>query len=175
MSEQPDDNVEGLDLALGRQIDAVCRRFEADFRDGRQPRAEDYLVEISEEGRPALRSELSALERELRCSDATVARPEASRPAASEPRAASNPFTIAEATTIAPGPPPTTPMQVATPSLVHDVSTELPDDQPRSPREEPTALLLGQTASATLGTSEPTRIRYFGDYEIVREIARGGM
>ena len=35
--------------------------------------------------------------------------------------------------------------------------------------------MLGQDPSATPGASEPTRIRYFGDYEIIREIARGGM
>ena len=48
-----------------------------------------------------------ALERELRPSEETVARPEAGPPTAPEPQTAPNPSTIAEAPTIAPGPQPT--------------------------------------------------------------------
>jgi len=49
-----------------RRIDIVSRRFEADWRQGRHPRIEDYLVEVPDEGRPALKAELEALDRELR-------------------------------------------------------------------------------------------------------------
>jgi hypothetical protein len=76
MSERPSENLGGLDIDMARRIDEVCRRFEADCRDGRQPRIEDYLVEVFPEGRPALQAELEALDRELRKSDETVARPE---------------------------------------------------------------------------------------------------
>jgi len=181
-----------MELA-GRQIDEVCRRFEAGWREGRQPRIKDFLVDVSHEGRPALRAELEALVRELRPSDETVARPESGPPTAPEPQTAPNPSTIAEAPTIAPGAPPTSPMRGAEPSSVHEVSTMLPSDQPRSPHEQPTAAVLGQDPLALGATprppavgprategspphqSEPTRIRYFGDYEITRELARGGM
>jgi hypothetical protein len=76
MSERPSENLGALDIDMARRIDEVCRRFEADYRDGRQPRIEDYLVEVFPEGRPALQAELEALDRELRKSDETVARPE---------------------------------------------------------------------------------------------------
>jgi hypothetical protein len=65
MSDRPSHNLDGLDIDLARRIDEVCRRFEADWRQGRQPRIEDYLGDVSQEGRPALRAELEALEREL--------------------------------------------------------------------------------------------------------------
>ena len=73
MSDRPSQNLGGLDVDLARRIDEVCRRFEADWRQGRQPRIEDYLVDAPDEGRPALRAELSALERELRQSEEVTA------------------------------------------------------------------------------------------------------
>ena len=136
------------------------------MREGRQPRIEDYLVDVPLDGRLALQAELEALERELRPPDQTVARPGTGPCAAPEPQPATSPSSIAEAPTIAPGP---------LPSSVHDQATVPPGNPPRSAHDEPTAALLGQKPSATAGTPEPTRIRYFGDYEIIREIARGGM
>jgi len=58
---------------------------------------------------------------------------------------------------------------------VHEEATVPPGNTPVSPHGQPTAAVLGQDPSATPGASEPTRVRYFGDYEILREIARGGM
>ncbi len=46
--------------------DAVCRRFEADWRDGKQPRVDAYLPDVPAEARPALRTKLEALLREAR-------------------------------------------------------------------------------------------------------------
>jgi len=175
MSERPSQNLDGLDPELARQIDAVCRRFEADWREGCRPRMEEYLVDVSHEGRSALRAELEALERELRPSEETVARPESGPPTAAEPQTAPNPSTIAEAPTIAPGPPSATRILSAAPSLVHEVSTIPPSDQPQSSHDQPTAPVFGQAPSATPSASEPTHIRYFGDYEIIRVLARGGM
>ena len=175
MSDRPSHNLGGLDIDLARRIDEVCRRFEADWREGRRPRIEDYLVDVSHEGRPALRAELEALERELRPSEETVARPEAGPTTAPEPQTAPSPSTVAEAPTIAPGTPPTPSRMDAAPSSVHEEATVPPGNPPRSPHEEPTAAVLGQDPSAAPGASEPTRIRYFGDYEIIRELARGGM
>jgi len=47
-----------FNVELLRQIDAVCRRFEADRRAGRFSAIGDYLGEVPEEGHPALRAEL---------------------------------------------------------------------------------------------------------------------
>ena len=76
MSDGPSNNLGGFDIEMARRIDKVCRRFEADWRARRQPQIEDYLVDVSHEGRPALRAELEALDRELSPSEEMCARPE---------------------------------------------------------------------------------------------------
>jgi len=158
MSDRPSHNLDGLDIDLARRIDEVCRRFEADWRKGRQPVVEDYLVDVPHEGRPALQAELEALDRELRQSDETVARPEAIPATATEPPTAPQPSTNAEAV-----------------SPVDEEATVPPSDPPGAPHEQPTAAALGQDPSAAPDASELTRVRYFGDYELLHEIARGGM
>ena len=56
MSDRPSQNLDGLDFDLARRIDAVCRRFEADWREGRHPRIEDFVVDISQEFRRMIRT-----------------------------------------------------------------------------------------------------------------------
>ena len=65
MSDQPGSGMDGLSIELARRIDAICRRFEADWRAGRKPAIADYLGEVPDEGRCVLRSELEALDGEL--------------------------------------------------------------------------------------------------------------
>jgi WD40 repeat protein len=144
---------EDIEIALARRIDAICRRFEADWRERRPAPLDDYLGEFPEEGRAALRSELEALDRELRGADETRARPE------SDP--------IAEAPTIAPTPQPTEPIPGLVGASVHEEATVAPRDQ--------ATVDLGSSAPAPPDASESARVRYFGDYEITRELARGGM
>ena len=73
MDDRPDPSFDDLDLDLARRIDVICRRFEADWREGRQPCIEQYMDELPEEGQPALRAEMEALERELRQSEEAAA------------------------------------------------------------------------------------------------------
>ena len=129
MSDRPSHNLDGLGIDLARRIDEVCRRFEADWRQGRQPHFEEYLGEVPDGGRLALRAELEALERELRPSDETVARPEVGPSTDAEPRIAPNPSTIDEAPTIAPGPQPTSPTPETSSPAVHEEATLPPRDQ----------------------------------------------
>jgi len=155
MTDRPSHNLDGLEIDLARRIDGVCRRFEADWRAGRQPRIEDYVGEVPDQGQPALRAELEALVHELRPSDETVVRPEAGP---------SNPD---EAPTIAPGPQPKLPIPDTSSPAVHEEATLPPRDQ--------ATVDLGPSRPAQPGASLPDRVRYFGDYELLREIARGGM
>src|SRR5271165_6780868 len=142
-----------LDSDLMRQIDAVCRRFEADWRAGARHPLDAYLADVPDEARAASRTELEALERELRPSEETAARAESS-PAA-------------EAPTIAPVNPPTSPVPGMARLSVHEDATLAPGDQ--------ATLDHGPSPAVDAADPSPIRVRYFGDYEIIREIARGGM
>src|SRR5215831_17814846 len=106
MREQASYTLGDLDLDLVRRIDAACRRFESDYRAGKSPVIADYLGEIPEVGRSALRSELSGLEQELRRSDEMSARPD--------------PGPIADAPTLAPASVPTAPMPSLGNPAVHE-------------------------------------------------------
>src|SRR4051794_20264850 len=53
-------------LALARRVNAACERFEVAWRDGLRPRIEDELDRAPEPDRPVLLTELLALELELR-------------------------------------------------------------------------------------------------------------
>jgi hypothetical protein len=136
-----------------RQIDAVWRRFESDCRAGKSPEIADYLGEVPEVVRSALRCELIGLEQELRRSDETSA------------RLASGP--IAGAANIAPASLPTAPIPGLGNPSVQEEATVASRDQ--------VTVDLGSSAPSQPDASEPPCIRYFGDYEIDRELARGGM
>jgi predicted Ser/Thr protein kinase len=145
-----------LDLDLARQIDATCRRFEADWRAGKGPTIGNYLGEVAEEGRTVLRAELETLVGEL-------------RQTGEEPRCSDTapPSTVAEAPTVAPANPPTSPIPgLARPPADAEL-TEALDDQ--------ATVGFGSAGPLPPDASSPALVRYFGDYEIVRELARGGM
>ena len=141
MSNPMDSNVAGLDLDTARRIDVICRRFEADWREGRQSPVNDYLGEIPEQGRLALRNKLDALEKELHRVKLDPTSPEAARPSKG-----------AEATTIGP---------------IRGIGVLAVLEQPEGTLSRPFALPTREIPGSLIGN--------FGDYEIIREIARGGM
>jgi hypothetical protein len=73
MNDPTRPTLDGLDIGLARRINAICRRFEADWRAGPRPAIADYSHDVPEEGRVAIRIELEALERELRQAEETTA------------------------------------------------------------------------------------------------------
>jgi hypothetical protein len=153
MSDAHPHDQEAPEVALARHVDAICRRFEADWRAGRIPAISGYLGKIAEEGQGVLRAELEALASELHHAGAAAGGRE--------------PGSVSEAATIAPTDFPTSPIPGMARPLVHEEATV-------PPREQAT-VDLGSSRPVQPGTSSPDRVRYFGDYELLREIARGGM
>src|SRR5262249_47838214 len=143
---------EEIEIGVALHIQMICRRFEADWRAGKNPAIGGYLAEVPEEGRPALRYELETLERELR--------------GAEQDRTNPSPEMLVGAPTIAPASPPPAPIPGTANPYIHEEATVSPRDQ--------ATFDLGSSQPARAGAAEPTRVRYFGDYEIIREIARGG-
>jgi hypothetical protein len=66
VAERHSTDPDRLDADLARHVDAVCRRFEAAWKQGPRPRIEDQLDAVAAPARPALLAELITLERELR-------------------------------------------------------------------------------------------------------------
>jgi hypothetical protein len=152
MSQEPAKRMDDLDLQVVRRIDAACRRFEEDWRFHGRASIDTYLWDVPEQARPALLVELEALASEL-------SRETSQRSADGKPPAA--PSTIAEAATI-------TPLSPAPASTAVGEQATLPPYEPRT-------IAPGSTQPIQPGVAKTDRVRSFGDYEIVREIARGGM
>jgi serine/threonine protein kinase len=66
MAEESPGDFGRLTPSQARRVDALCRRFEVEWRSGREPRIEDYLTEADDLEREVLLRELLVLELELR-------------------------------------------------------------------------------------------------------------
>ena len=165
MSEHPSENLGCLDVELARRIDAVCRQFEAEWRAGRRTSVEDYLDNVPAEGRTPLRAELAALEancaRSMKRSRVCHRLRRRLLPSSRPPR------------------PPRFPARRGSRRNCQVRRSRAPR-RLRCTRRPPGATArcdhrAVQFEAARAGRPATTAVRCFGDYEVVREIARGGM
>jgi WD40 repeat protein/tetratricopeptide (TPR) repeat protein/tRNA A-37 threonylcarbamoyl transferase component Bud32 len=184
---------EDLEIDLARRIDAICRRFEADRKAGRGPRIEDLRDAVAAPGRPALLVELVALERELRSvggEQPTRGEYLARFPGHEREVAAAFGVSVRPGDASGQGPIQDAPtVNLALPSDLAATGTSTWPDGSGPARGQPneTETLLIPSSSSSLQTDTVdldnasradgprVQVRYFGHYELERELARGGM
>jgi serine/threonine protein kinase/Tfp pilus assembly protein PilF len=161
MSDETDAWRTDLPLDVLHLIDQACDRFEAALRAGSRPRVEDYLGSVPPEYREALLRELLAAERD--------ARGGASREFGEGRGRRPGPTTVGRDPTAEdrPGGESVEAMPGAV-GMARASDTTGPTGRPQSRIDAP-------AGKPDDGLSRGATVRYFGDYEIRRELGRGGM
>jgi WD40 repeat protein/tRNA A-37 threonylcarbamoyl transferase component Bud32 len=181
MNEHADLERERFNPEIAERLEALRKRFQIDWESGRQLVIEEYLSEIAIEHRPALRAELVALECALggRAAESELD-PMNSQLSAPAMIAAFSPSSIMA---------PPDPKSATPPTIAVDSAADSPRGSDKGARldaeptidltplahEMPTAAAPGEAKRKRARAAEPSFVRRFGDYEIIREIARGGM
>jgi WD40 repeat protein/tRNA A-37 threonylcarbamoyl transferase component Bud32 len=156
VKETPALEGEPLPESLARRVDQACNRFEATCKAGGRPRIEDFLADEPGPGRSALLRELVLLEahyRRARGEDCTPREYQARFPELDD-------AWLDE--------------EIRAPS-----SADSDDSPPPDSRGSEGPITVDESLHANGGTDPasglPPRGRLVGDYELLEEIARGGM
>ncbi|HVI85992.1 MAG TPA: serine/threonine-protein kinase, partial [bacterium] len=159
MSADSSPNQTPQSLSILEEIDAACDCFEAEWRAGARPQIKAYLARASREARRQLIQELLRL-------DIFYRRKRGEQPQAGDYKSLSGLFDAAILDSLlAPSPQPE-PGPLAKPPVSQVRS------QPLEVQAIPLASTVPPVASAETATATPC---LFGDYEILKELGKGGM
>ena len=165
MSDETTDPTE-LPLDVLDRIDRACDRFEATWDAGGRPQLEDYLDAVAAEHRAALLRDLLAAEIDVRRRHGE--RPE---PGEYRDRLTGDAATIDAAFAACRDHPRVGRAETAPREPVARMAVG-PDDAPDPSEHLGTPDAAGDPSD---GLARGTRVRYFGDFELLRVLGRGGM
>jgi eukaryotic-like serine/threonine-protein kinase len=160
MAGDPPEQSSFHDLEQAKRIHSFCEEFEARSRAGAAPRIEEYLDRAGEVDREVLLKELLFLEVELRRDGGEAPSPDDYLARFPEARAEIDAVFASE----------------DTPGASLDLSPNLSDAVTLRPDELTTAFLPPRAQDSSGSLSKPDgSFGWIGEYEVLHEIARGGM
>jgi hypothetical protein len=171
--------VGGLKAGDPEAVRRLRDRFEQALKDGRQPSIEDCLAAAEEPVRSGLLRELPAIELEYR--GAAGEQPSSVEYHTRFPGRAELVEAVFARSAVTPTPrAPVSCVGAAsrlpreTPTSVHATAALPPIDEPASSADSSTDPGLKPADFTAANALSPAGVHFFGDYEILREIARGG-